>query len=310
MKFLSKKGLSMSQAQSVANLCYQRGIEITNRLSAVNNAEKSVKVDGEQHIVQPSIRMPENVTELIIEKAKYHATQGFLMEAIKSKEKQLDELQSASFNKSKAKAEVPTLLDVPDKPELPSPVKEDWGWEQLTDKEWAEYLEVESYAAHIGQFIHSDSKLDNLRKQLDSMSSLEWFDIEAGKRTPVKVIKHHTSEELLKLHEELAAKHREYEQRVNYYKAKVKNLVTEKNAQIAKERANILNAWNAENKRVMDRNWILVDEYDAAILKEKEDFEAERQAMIQEVAALRIDVDPRFQPVIDELLLITGEDEA
>ncbi len=42
--------------------------------------------------------------------------------------------------------------------------------------------------------------------------------------------------------EELAAKHREFEQRVNYFKAMVKNLVTTRNAQIAKHNADIQNA--------------------------------------------------------------------
>jgi hypothetical protein len=48
------------------------------------------------------------------------------------------------------------------------------------------------------------------------------MNIKDGEKTPVEIKIHHNSEDLLKIHEELAALHRQYEQRVNYFKAKVK----------------------------------------------------------------------------------------
>ena len=40
---LSQKGLSLCQAQSISNLCFQRAKEIENLLLKVNNAEKTAK---------------------------------------------------------------------------------------------------------------------------------------------------------------------------------------------------------------------------------------------------------------------------
>ncbi len=55
---------------------------------------------------------------------------------------------------------------------------------------------------------------------------LEFMEIETGKKTPLKVTIHHTPEQLLEIHEELAALHRGYEQKVNYFKSKVKAFVS------------------------------------------------------------------------------------
>ena len=54
------------------------------------------------------------------------------------------------------------------------------------------------------------------------------MEIEVGKKTPMKVEVHHTSAQLLAIHEELANSHREYEQKVNYFKSKVKTEIDQR----------------------------------------------------------------------------------
>jgi hypothetical protein len=88
-----------------------------------------------------------------------------------------------------------------------------------------------------------------LRAELPTIKTLEFMEIEVGKKTPMKVSVHHTSEQLLAIHEQLAALHRGYEQKVNYFKAKVKNSVTSENARIAKERADIQSEVNEINSK-------------------------------------------------------------
>ena len=296
-----KNGLSLSQAQSISNLCNQRATEIESKLSNLNNFTKTVKVDGKDHELQKANPIPENVVDLLKEKATLHACQAFLMENIKAKDKQLTNLRRAQANvgdivyPEHPEEVFPTLLDN---------VEEDWGWEQLSATELNEFMEAEAFASHIGQFIHKKSTLDTLRKELPTIPAVDWMEIEAGKKTPVTIKVHptHTSENLLKIHEELAALHRGYEQRVNYYKAKVKNLVTKENARIAKENAD---ATNAANKTNSERNADYTEKYKAvqAELKErKAEFEKERQAKIEEVASCRINVDARFQETIDLFL--------
>lgn len=301
MRNLSTKGLSMSQAQSISNLCNQRAQEIANTIASVNNAEKAVTIDRKDYVTVPGIALPANIKELILEKSRLHACQGFLMEAIKGKDALINSIRYEEFIYD---VKVPERQQAPAVSLLDS-VEESWGWQQLSDSEMADYLMNEAYAAHIGQFIHNQGKLDSLRRELNKIPSIEWLELETGKKSPVKVTKHHTSASLLELHEELAQAHRSFEQRVNYFKAKVKNLVTEENSRIQRVNADVL----AERKKIqgeLDQEWTVAytDWSNARDVAESQ-FESERELRIKDAAALRINVDSRFQPVVD--LFITAE---
>jgi len=295
---LSSKGLSLSQASSISNLCFQRANEISKALLGINNATKTFKIGNETYTQEVGKKIPANVVKLLQAKAKLHAAQGFLMTNIKAKDALLAELKSSVFTPSVQAPENPLL----DSFKPVAQVNESWAWDQLSQGETAEYLEHEAYAAHIGQFIHKDSVLDRLRDELPKVKSLDWITVKDGERTPVKVDVHHTSDELLAYHEELAAIHRSHEQRVNYFKAKVKNLVTEENARIAKENALGQAEVNKANEalRLEYTNKHLA--YMEAVKVEREEFERGRQLAIQSAAALRISVDPRFQETIDSFL--------
>lgn len=295
---LSSKGLSMSQAQSISNLCNQRAKEITNKLADVNNVSKTLVINSETYTETQGNPMPANVVELLTEKARLSATQAFLMENIKAKDELIKEIQYDQFEYD---------VDAPERPktfrkDLPLSIDENWGWDQLTTAEYNEYLEAEAYASHIGQFIHKGGKLDKLRAELPTIKTLEFMEIEVGKKTPMKVSIHHTSEQLLEIHEQLAALHREYEQKVNYFKAKVKNSVTTENARIAKERADIQAEVNEINSKQDVEYKNAYDKWAAECRKASEEFEENRQKRIQEVANMKIDVAERFQPVIDMFL--------
>ena len=300
---LATTGLSLSQAQSISNLCNQRVREIDNKLTVVNNASKQVTIDGVNYQETQPNPMPANVVDLLTEKARLSSAQAFLMENMRAKEDLLVSTRKQKFEFENIKP-FPTRQSMELVSELEE-VDESWGWNQLTTAEYNEYLEAEAYAAHIGQFIHNRGKLDQLRKELPNIKTLEWLEVETGKKTPVRVITHHSADELLQLHEELAALHRGYEQRVNYFKAKVKNLVTAENARIARVNGEEQARVNAVNQKIMA-------EYEA---EQKIWFDAEKQAkfefqqvieeQIKEIAAYRIQVPARFQPVVD--MFITPE---
>jgi len=300
---LATKGLSMSQAQSISNLCNQRSRDISFKLRDINNVEKVLKIGEETYVETPGKKMPENVVDLLADKSRLHATQAFLMENIKAKDEMISEIKNRqmTFN-----LPIP-IRGVLQETEIESSVSEDWGWDQLSTSEYNEYLQAEAFASHVGQFIHKGGKLDNLRSELPTLKTLEWIEVEAGKKTPLKVSVHHTAEELGDLHEKLAGVHRNYEQRVNYFKAKVKNLVTSENARIAKENA-VKEASAAEaNQKVLSDYNKVKEEWQANYRQASHLFEEERQNEIKNSAALRIDIDPRFQDVIDMFLKDVAE---
>ena len=297
---LSTKGLSLSEAQSISNLCNQRAIEIENKLSQVNSCEKTIQYQDKGYITQVGVKLPLNVKDLLLEKGTLHACQAFLMENIKAKNNMMAAMVNDKADISGIKQpDYPELLDA----NLLNRVDEDWGWSQLSVNEINEYYQSEAFAAHIGKFIHKGSKLESLRNETANMKSIEWMEVEVGKKTPVEIKSNHTSEELASLHEELAALHRQYEQRTNYFKAKVKNLVTEENARIA-------GVNKVESNRVNDKNYIInnqykkdMEVYNNEVSKVKNQFEEYRQQEIKRISALRIQVDARFQSIVDIFLV-------
>ena len=294
-------GLSLSQAQSVSNLCNQRAIEITRKLVSVNNYKKSVRIDQVNHVLTTGKPLPENVVELLLEKAGLHACQAFLMENIVAKDQMLKEVRSSCADLSSLETpQKPEFLHIEDK--IKSKVDENFGWEQLTVAELNEYLEAEAYASHIGQFIHKDGILTGLRNELPEIPAIEWFVVEEGKKSPVTITVHHTSEKLLAIHEELSKSHREYEQRVNYFKAKVKNLTTEENARIAKHNADLQNEIAKQNKDLQATYETQLKKVNEEINCLQAEFEKTRQEKIKSIANMRIEVDKRFQSTVDIFL--------
>ena len=300
---LSNKGLSLSQAQSISNLCHQRAVEIEHKLSGVNNYSKSVDINdvtgSKTHTIVMGKQIPADVVSLITEKATLHGCQAFLMENIKAKESLLNEIRKATSDLSSVDYPVKPLTKTVE--HLPQ-VDDDFGWSQLTTQENNEFIEAEAFASHIGQFIHKEGTLSRLRKELPTVQPIEWMEIKVGEKSPVTITTHHTSEQLLKIHEELAALHRSHEQRVNYFKAKVKNLTTEENARIAK-----INADAQNDAQLFNNNQFAAYEtaYKAAIEKARviqANFEKERQSKTKEIAAMRISIDARFQKVIDQFM--------
>jgi len=296
---LASKGLSLSQAQSISNLCNQRAAQIDSKLKAVNNISRIVKVDGTDYVETVANPLPANVVEMLTEKAKLHAAQAFLMENISAKAELLNNLRSSAPDFS---------LPMPDRIDIPGPtrvnmVNDEWGWEQLSTSEINEFLEAEAYAAHIHQFINANGKLTQLRNELPTIKTLEWFEVSKGNKTPVEVKIHHDADQLLVLHEELAALHRKYEQRVNYFKAKVKNLVTNENARLAKEYQDRVNEYNQKVSEENSRYEKVYTEWNKARTAAVAAHNVKVEEDIKVASAVRIQVDARFQEVIDMFLV-------
>lgn len=299
----SNKGLSLSQAQSISNLCNQRAREIEAKLTGVNNYSKSVTIIESKfpktYNTVTGKKLPSNVVELLIEKSTLHACQAFLMENIKAKDSLLTEIK-------KAVADI-SSVEMPKQPltkqliNLPV-VDETFGWSELSVSETNEFIEAEAFASHIGQFIHKGGALDHLRTELPTVPAIEWMTIKDSEKSPVTITTHHTSEELLLLHEELATLHRQYEQRVNYFKAKVKNITTEENARIVKVNADNQIDFQKFNNEQQSEYQTAYKSYLESVKTIQSEFEKERQAKIKEIAAMRINIDERFQKVINDFL--------
>ena len=295
---LSSKGLSMSQAASISNLCNQRSKDITAQLADINNVSKELTIGTETYIETQGNPIPANVVQLLQAKARLSATQAFLMENIKAKDELINKIKYEGFKYDVEAPIRPTTISET----IPNEVDEDFGWDTLTAAEYNEFIEAEAYASHIGQFIHKGGKLDKLRAELPTIKTLEFMEIEVGKKTPMKVSIHHTAEQLLSVHEQLAALHRGFEQRVNYFKSKIKNATTSENARVQKERGEIQAGVNQQNSDLANAYKLAYEEWTANQRKAQHEFEEKRQGRIQDAVNLKIEVAQRFQDVVDEFL--------
>jgi hypothetical protein len=296
---LAAKGLSMSQASSISNLCNQRSKDITAQLADINNVSKELVIGSETYTEVKGNPIPANVVELLTAKARLSATQAFLMENIKAKDELISKIKYEGFEYDVAPPIRPQTISET----IPTEVDEDFGWDTLTVSEYNEFIEAEAYASHIGQFIHKGGKLDRLRAELPTIKTLEFMEIEVGKKTPMKISIHHTAAQLLTIHEELAALHRGYEQKVNYFKSKIKNATTSENARIQKERGEIQARVNQQNSDLANAYKLAYEQWTAEQRKAQHEFEEKRQAKIQDAVNLKIEVAERFQSVVDEFLI-------
>jgi hypothetical protein len=259
---------------------------------------KELTIGTETYIETQGNPIPFDVVQLLQAKARLSATQAFLMENIKAKDQLINEIKREHFIYDvEAPVRPQTISEI-----LPNEVEGDFGLDQMTAAEYNEYLEAEAYASHIGQFIHKKGTLDRLRAELTTIKTLEFMEIEVGKKTPLKVSIHHTPEQLLAIHEELAALHRGYEQKVNYFKSKAKNAVTSENARIQKERGEIQSRVNAQNLDLANAYKLAYEQWVADQRKAQHEFEENRQGRIQDAVNLKIEVAERFQSVVDEFL--------
>jgi hypothetical protein len=298
-KFISTSGLSMSKAQSISNICNQRAKYIDSLLTNVNNVSKHFKQsDGEIYMKQIGKPLPVNVLELLNDKSSYHALQAYLMEAVKYKDNLLEIEKYNSFKTELVFPLTPNYIPTTTIKE----VDEKWGWEQLSEKEYCEYLEAETYASHIGQYFHRGGVLDNLRKNYNSDLELSFIELKKDEKIPITSTPNHTEKYLIDLHENLANVHREYEQKVNYYKSKVKNLVSNKNIEISKINSDILTKAEVANKKLRQEYNELVNDYNTKLSIESLDFNKNKEIELKRISSLKIKIPTNLQLTVDKLL--------
>ena len=79
MRNLATKGLSMSQAQTISNLCNQNALEIQREIDSYNNCSKTITIAGQTYQLQEGLVIPEDILDKLKTKGELHATQVFLV---------------------------------------------------------------------------------------------------------------------------------------------------------------------------------------------------------------------------------------
>jgi hypothetical protein len=235
-------GLSMTQATSISNRINQRCEDIEAKLNNINNASKTVFLSKEEsYELETAKPFPDNYHSLVEELSELRAIQAYLMESIKIKNSLLERTKDIRLShddlENILKEEYNLVYTELNEEDLKtfkeiSLLKEEDIWSELTETEFNTYIMQQSKAASYGQIIHKNGQLDKLRKELPNLKPLEWIKVKKDEQTPVRVNIHNNMDSLLTYHETFANTHNQIEKSVNYVKAKVKDILNQKNSEI------------------------------------------------------------------------------
>lgn len=255
--YFNTSGLTSSEANYVCERIKERLKPIQDLVSSIETHTSSI--DGE---ALDTFTKVDDIGGKLTEIGALYAISAYLRTAIKEKETRL-EIVNKKLNEVIAKAEEEVKpIDYEPLHRLRDVSIDDY-LKTLSVEAVVRYKEAEAKAAHIGKYIHS---FDEVRTKLTKKELISFKEVGEQvfkvKNTPL-----YNLAELQQLQEQLLAEHREYESKVNYYKAQfrtyqnncklqyeqehqrllqerqnqVKALVVEKTAELTKLKENIAN---------------------------------------------------------------------
>lgn len=316
--FFGNDGLSMSEANYIANLIKEMNKTIKSEIEQVKSAKESFLYDGET-ITRDSVKI--DLKEKCVEEGELYALSSWLREGIKSKEELLDYVKNINKDDELIRF---FDLELPKTPEelgvnppvmkpivSPKNYTEDDIIGEMNIAERAEYYSLEAKAAHIGKKIHDNGKISKLREEILNFQDfkVETYNCNGGtKDCIVKREKKYTNTEIDETFFFLQNKHREYEKKLNFYKARIKNDLSDKNA---KEMARYSKEYN-DAKKEYDNKTL---EYNSAYINFKNTFNSllneaseKRVKLLNDISKWKIVIPNMHKENVDKILALTASE--
>lgn len=279
--FLGPKGLSQSEANHTANIAKEVAQRISDRIASVSLFKETIVKEKTPYNFVSS--EPE-LEKLCKEEGAIYALSSWLREGIKAKAALIQRVEQAD-SKTLGFA-LPERPVAPELGEIPSP--EDV-LNKLTIAERAEYLKFEAVAAHIGKKVHPKGIFDQWRHAMKHTPPT-YFVKGTTSDILISVERLYSQGQLDTIFFNLQKEYREAESKVNYYKAKVNNLLNEETARINGENAVILDKYRGELELFTNERSKLIK---AA--------EAKRATLLREVSELKIVVPHDLEGVLAQV---------
>jgi hypothetical protein len=237
--FFAKEGISSSHANHISNLLKEQNTIISKRLSGARAFNYNVVLDGKPHWVTTSTQVE---VDDWTKEGRYFALSAWLKEAIKAKTTLLEFYRTCDASEFLTDEEkIPEFTETAPVFNKPLGVK---AWTEtdavgeLSIAERAEYYALEAQASHIGKYIHTGGVMSNIKNDLAGGPVVGFHKIlQNGQQTEIPMFakSNFDQDRINKEYFDLQAKHREYESKLNSYKARIQNRVTEKNAELQRE---------------------------------------------------------------------------
>lgn len=295
--YFDKNGISSSQANHVANLIKEKNKVVDSQLSNTGAYKEYMDKDGATFCLKNP--QPVDLLNLAQVEGNLYALSSWLREAVKAREtllKHYRECPHVVFGDLPV-ANVPAA---PVKRQIPAPAKATDSdiLENFSIKDLAEYWTLEAKAAHIGKRIHKGGIISNIREEiLTNKDSVTAFTPIDGKHYPITFQKVYEIEAVSLAFDELQKVHREFEQKLNYYKARIQNGITELDAKRLSEYRAAQEAENIRyNKEATDYNDAVRKFQDSVVLKTAENEEL-RARKLREVSARKIAIPDELRDI-------------
>jgi hypothetical protein len=299
---LAENGISMSAAQGLAEKAKLMQESINKKIANAKPYRKVLHIDGKEHVLEN----PEIVDFARAETAgRLFGLVGYLREAIQAKSAWLEEVVACSAQTFLGTDALPVAPDSPDviqAPMVPSEIDEKDVQASIPAEELAEYLLAEASVAHLGKILHPGGVLHEINSSTDIPYE------ERSRRAnglvtdyPVTVTRVYDEDAVLTGYVELHDKWRTLETRLNWFKAKFKNVATDINlkaqadyqvevARIQAANISVLNAYNAA-----------YDKYTADLAVMESTLRNRRGAERRRVSALGIVIPSSLKPFVAEV---------
>ena len=276
-KFLDTKGLTTAEANYTANIIKELCERIFNEIKQLTLFKGTLNFQGKQTEYNKVYKV-ENLEEKCLEEGNLYALSAWLREAIKAKEALLKQVENDNFDIS--------LLNEVNYGKATSLLTEDEVKYSLPINELAEYLAYEAKAAHIGKKVHPNGIFEQWFNMIKNTPKVQINEI--NKDYIVEFDQVVDEKDLYQTYFTLQKEYREAEQKVNYYKAKVKNLLNEKNQEI-----------NQKNRALQDKLSQDLEIQNSKNLALQAEINNLRGQKLKEVSELKIIIPNELQKTLD-----------
>jgi len=278
-KFLDTKGLTSAEANYTANIVKELCERISNEIKQLTIFEGVLNFQGKQTIYNKVFKV-DNLEEKCLEEGNLYALSAWLREAIKSKDNLLKQVDLDNFE-IKLLNEV--FIDIEATSKL---LTEDEIKYSLPINELADYLACEAKAAHIGKKVHPNGIFEVWFNAIKNTPRVQINDV--NKDYVVEFSQIVDEKDLYSIYFNLQKEYREAEQKVNYYKAKIKNLLDEKNQKI-----------NQQNKAIYNKHREDLELQNSKNLSIQTEIDILRRDKAKEISALKIVIPNELQKTLE-----------
>lgn len=303
--FFAATGLTTTEASHKADLIKETAVAIGDQFTqtgayhgVLDFAGKAVSVDNFNKI---------DLEALSTREGELYALSAWLREAVSAKDKllrQFKDINIAEFTPERSFPQFEEERPSADGITRPNVITEDDIIGEFSIAERAEYLTVEAKAAHLGKKIHPKGVIFKLKADLQKGKLTTYKELPSGHGSATYLIEYdplYNKEDVEGIYFRLQDTHRAHESRLNYFKARIKNGVTEQNAKLNQEYADAVrkesaeydilsNAWNTKFRAFNQEQYAY-----------KVELEKLRLEVIKYISQLKVIVPSDLKHILDEI---------